>query len=794
MSTYYDDGDGFGGTKRFPAKFTSKCPICSETVREGTMVEMTPPDESPTGKWQMVGHPGCKGKKAAAPTPAEPAAPKPRKPRAKKGVEVEIPPGHVPEPKPLPVAAVQARANAEVLWNGDGKKSHALDSDQDRISRWRPADGNVRVLAAAGSGKTRTTVALISRLIWDEVFKPGQIVCTTFTKKAGLELVKRFTPVLPPGALDAMRVGTFHSIAGKAAAAAYPARFKWGRNIDVAGGAIRAHTLWRQIFGYVSKRESESGYVRGTDKRSLELRDDEGRMVNVRAYALAVDVARSAPGDEDAVARRLEAVEDSFPGIIDGWRIFCEAKRNQGWWDFADTLQAYEAGLRAGEIRDGVKLIVIDEAQDNNPIQFAIGQHLAKRGAGNIILVGDVRQSIYSWRGAEPEIMIGADETIGAKTLEIPTNYRSVRKVVELGNRICEGEPWAIGSPATPKSKEDGILTVRGSDTAAIEAAYIANEIAVAVSSGARKDYSEVAILTRTNAQGASMEAALVARRIPAVVVGGTPFFSRVEPKAVLAWLRLLDGVFVADDVSRAVGFPATGLGEAYATDLWNAVERGASLYDAVDQAVSRLGHRDPRRAKASDFAARVQGLLTTSDEDDARRWRMRIDALAGMFAGEAEDKIEDEDGDDEGALASAVLDLAKTFDHPEEFFQFARQCAGEEIDPKTGEPVVREVEYEKDPDTGRAMLNAPILPPGRVVVSTIHKAKGLEWPVVYVSATRGLFPHRRSDNVAEEQRLFYVAVTRAEKECHLTFHVESELKSTGGPSSFLRYAAGLAE
>ncbi len=625
-----------------------------------------------------------------------------------------------------------------------------LDDDQRAFVAWTPADGNCRCIASAGAGKTTSTVALVAKLVREGVCNSQQIVATTFTSKAGKELAERLNRVLPPGALDKMRVGTFHGLALRALRGANASQWDMRRCLDIgkrAPGIPSASKLWSMVLGYAGP----SG-LPGTGAEGLNLEEPD-----IRAYALAVDVARSHGLTGMALQERIRDVErDSGLVYLEkAWQRYDASKKALAAWDFADALQAWHVILEKSNATPGL-VVIVDEAQDNSEIQLAIARLLAREGS--LLLIGDVKQSIYSWRGAHPEMFATADRAIGATTREIRNNYRSGTSIVELGNRIAADKPWNIGAPAKAARANVGVISVSGYSDPGSEAREVASRISALAHDGS--DLSDVAILCRTNALSGAFEGALVAAGIPCVVVGGLPFFKRYEVQNALAYLTLS----VRDDMealARIVNKPRRYLGAKFVAAV--AACSGISLLANLSASIQYL----PSRQR--DAARELHVFLASLR---AAKWPAQADMVARLLA-PPESTSGEADADRSGIVA-AVASLASGFDSCSDFLDFAARCAGEVVE-------------------ARAADGGFELPKGRVTISTIHKSKGLEWSHVFVSASSGTFPHSRAtgSRYAEEERLFYVATSRAKDTLTLTYSETDLYGRPSGPSAFLAYVPG---
>lgn len=628
-----------------------------------------------------------------------------------------------------------------------------LDADQATVAAWTPDAGNLRVVAAAGSGKTTTVVALVGRLLRDGQVAPGQLVATTFTSKAGKELAERIAKVVAPDVFGQLRVGTFHSLAIRALrAAGHPTIGDFARCLDGnrrAAGIPAASLLWTFILGW--------GDVKGTSLRGIDIAD-----ADAKAYGMAADLIRAhghEPGSVEARKAALAVEESGLVRFGEAWALFSEAKRQFGAWDFADALAVYRAGLTDGSIRDGAQVVIVDEAQDNNFVQLDTARLLSRQG--RIILVGDVRQSIYEWRGAFPQLFATADVEIAADTAQVRQNYRSGRKIVELANRVADGKSWSIGDAQRPARDADGVVRALASADPADEADRIADEVEAALTDkGARAD--DFAVLGRTNASLAPIEAALVQRKIPCVVVGGTSFFARRDVKDALAYLALAQ----ADDIEsfeRIVNRPKRFLGKAFVAQVRAAFVPGRSIADAVEAAGATVNRRQVEGVR--ELVSVLRALRAAEWTADAAEGKHPADLVADLLAPPPSAGLTGDD--DKPGLVSTVAAIARTFASAADLTRFAAACAG----------AVEEVAEGEQPT-------------GRVTISTVHRAKGLEWSSVYVLATAGVFPHRRTEGdpkrASEEERLFYVAVTRAKDTLTLSHAEQGPYKGTGGESPFV--------
>lgn len=611
--------------------------------------------------------------------------------------------------------------------------------------------GNLRVAAVAGSGKTTMLVATIASLLQAGV-PPEDIIATTFTSKAGKEMTERLAKVVPAHLLHRLRIGTFHSLCLRELRALNPERWNMRRCISVnQRDADVPHE--RQIWYSILKWRKEG--VWGTGVKGLDLGLSKREMGQ---YSLALSVLRSHGYAPDSIEehRSIDETEEDLEKFHDAITLFAAAKHALHAFDFDDVLADYWEMAQACTLTTGAKYVFVDEAQDNSQVQLDIAQFWARDG--RLILLGDGRQAIYSWRGASPEIFIEADRRLGAATLPVQNNYRSRGTIIDVSNAVAAGASWAVGGEALKQRQEPANVRTLAGDDAHAEAARVAYEIAMAHHHGGK--LADFAILCRTNATAEAFEGACMAQRLPVIRVGGRPFWSQKLALDFLAYCILgeLDSWPSFSRVYNVPEKPPRYIGRAF--------------LDRVDQAMRRprprplpdivLGIAPSLSGRSSRGAA---GLGKFLQKLRATPWNLRPAMIADLLT-PAETGIEPGDEDIEGFLLSCAA-IARRFQSAVELANYADACTRNTLAANEGAK----------------------LPQDRVTISTIHRAKGLEWPTVYVSATAAVFPHARSVGDAaryeEERRLFYVAVSRARDELVVT-HAEYDNRGKfAGPSRF---------
>ena len=632
--------------------------------------------------------------------------------------------------------------------------SHIIDglNEAQRAAVTAPL-GSTLVLAGAGSGKTRVLVHRIAWLIQVEGLSPWSILAVTFTNKAAREMRHRIEALLgqPVGG---MWVGTVHGLAHR---------------------LLRAH--WQ-----------EAGLPQGFQILDS---DDQLRLVKRVLREMNLDDAKWPPRqaqwfinqqkDEGLRAAHLDHGGDPYQRqMIAIYQAYEAACQRGGSVDFAELLlRAHELWRDRPDIlqhyRERFAAVLVDEFQDTNSIQYGWLRLLAG-GSDKLFVVGDDDQSIYGWRGARVEnIQDFQRHHPGALVVRLEQNYRSTGNILKAANAVIANNPTRLGKNLWTEDGDGEPIRVYGAFNEVDEARFVVDRIRQAVDTGSRR--SECAILYRTTAQSRLFEEALIQAGIPYRVYGGLRFFERAEIKDALAYLRLVANRHDDASFERAVNQPPRGIGprtldavRAHAHDF------GCSLWRAARDLL-RGGAMAARAANA------LRGFLDLVDEIDA-------DSADG----------------DLPERAVAVISAARLREH----FEKSRDGKGQDRVENLDELVsaCRQFEQPEGDDDPLSPLDAFLahaaLEAGDtqadeyedcVQLMTLHSAKGLEFPLVFVGGMEeGLFPHSMSaedpQRLEEERRLCYVGMTRAMARLYLT-HAESRRlhgsESYPLPSRFLR-------
>jgi DNA helicase II / ATP-dependent DNA helicase PcrA len=615
--------------------------------------------------------------------------------------------------------------------------------------------GPVLVLAGAGSGKTRVLTHRVAWVIATEGASPHSILAVTFTNKAAAEMRARIERLLGvPG--GAMWVGTFHGIAHR---------------------LLRLH--WR-----------EANLPQGFQILDGE---DQLRLIKKIVKAMELDEARWVPREiqwfinhnKDEGLRPGALKDAGDPTRRQLIKIYSEYEaqcRRTGVVDFAELLlRAYELWRDRPEIlqhyRRRFRHVLIDEFQDTNAIQYAWALMIA--GAdGAPFVVGDDDQSIYRWRGARVENLTRYTKDFpAAKMYRLEQNYRSTGNILKAANALIAHNTGRLGKNLWTEGKDGERIKLYAAFNERDEAEFVLSRIRDWQGhGGARRD---VAILYRSNAQSRVFEEVFMAARIPYRVYGGLRFFERAEIKDALAYLRIITNH--ADDASfeRVVNLPARGIG-AKSLDVVReqAKAAGTSLWAAAAHCIA-TGSLGPKAETAVNAFLK---LIDTLGSD-----------IAGLELHEQVDHVITNSGVVEHHKKEKADRGEARLENLEELVSAAR---GFEPDGTAAS------DEEKLPPL-EAFLAHAVLESGEgqaeawedcIQMMTLHTAKGLEFPVVFLSGMEdGLFPHQRSLNdpegLEEERRLCYVGTTRAMKQLFITYAEQRRLHgmdSFGTPSRFI--------
>ncbi len=608
-------------------------------------------------------------------------------------------------------------------------------------------EGPLMVLAGAGSGKTRVLTMRIAHLITNGI-DPFNILALTFTNKAAKEMKERIAKVVGVSDARSLWMGTFHSVFARilrseAHYLGYPSNF----TIYDAQDALN-------VLKKVIKDMNVDAEVYKAKKVLSRISQYKNNLITVNAYFNNPELMEA---DERANMRLIGEI----------YRKYVEACFKNGAMDFDDLLlKTNELLTRFPEVlakyQDRFRYILVDEYQDTNHSQYLIVKALASKFE-NICVVGDDAQSIYSFRGANIyNILNFKKDYPDAVTVSLEQNYRSTQNIVDAANVVISKNLQQFKKNVFSENEVGEKIKVYRSLSDADEANFVSANIFELHNTQQRK-FSDFAILYRTNSQTRAFEDALRKKNIPYRVYGGLSFYQRKEVKDLLAYLRILINENDSEALSRIINYPARGIGETTQNKL---IVFADSRNVPITQVLDNLGFYAPQLGlnngiitKLGDFWAMIKAFQVMLKTENVYDVAMEVAKRSGLI------KFLKEDKTPEGI--SRVENIQELLNSMQGFIEEQRQI--EDGDPSLSnflENIALSSDTQNDKDDG-----------DKVSLMTIHLSKGLEFPVVYlVGLEENLFPSFMSsstrEELEEERRLFYVALTRAEKQAYFTYAV----------------------
>jgi DNA helicase-2/ATP-dependent DNA helicase PcrA len=606
-------------------------------------------------------------------------------------------------------------------------------------------DGPSMVIAGAGSGKTRVLTYRIAHLIHGGV-DPFNILALTFTNKAAREMKSRISKIVGDNEAKNLWMGTFHSVFAKLLRfeghhLGFPSNFTIYDTQDsqrLISSIIKEMGLDKDIYKYKQIQQRISAF-----KNSL---------ITVKAYYNNPELQEA-----DAIARK--------PRMGEIYNEYVNRLFKAGAMDFDDLL------LRTNELlnlfpevlvryQERFKYILVDEYQDTNHSQYLIVKALSDRYQ-NICVVGDDAQSIYSFRGANISNILNFQRDYDKVAVyRLEQNYRSTNNIVLAANSVISKNKDQIEKQVWTHNPEGDKIIVHRSATDADEGRYVASTLFEWKLNNQLKN-GDFAVLYRTNSQSRAIEDALRKRDIPYRIYGGLSFYQRKEIKDVLAYLRLVINPKDEEALMRVINYPTRGIGQTTVDKLVVAAkETGMSIFELLsseNRPFLKLNAGTSNRLE--NFATMIKSFQILAESADAFALTEHVIKKAGLVL---EMK---KDGTPEGI--ARLENLEELLNGIQDFVEGQR-----EIDEATGSitEFLEDVALATD-------LDKEVGDDDRVALMTIHLAKGLEFPYVFiVGLEEDLFPSAMSMNtraeLEEERRLFYVALTRAEKQAVLTYTI----------------------
>ena len=614
---------------------------------------------------------------------------------------------------------------------------------------------NVRIIAGAGSGKTRVLTYRIAYLISEIKVKPWKILAITFTNKVANEMKNRVIKMIPEVQKD-LTIKTYHSFAAmflrqEISLIGYPTSFTILDEEDQT-------KLIKDIL-------AEMGFKRG-DKIGGKALDYIGKQKLHSRYPQDITITKETFEDEKLCLQIYERYE--------------EEKNKQLALDFDDLLLQTNFILEnypttRAKWQDRIEHILVDEFQDTNDIEYKLINLLSKPSTCHYV-VGDPDQTIYTWRGANQNIILDLPKRfLDMETIILDQNYRSTSKILNSANKLIAYNKMRVKKDLFTKNEDGKPIVTHRSITSRDEAEYVAREIKRLIEIEGYS-YKDIALLYRSSYITMDFEATFTKHRIPYKIYGGLKFYQRKEIKDVLAYFHLITNV--KDDISfeRIMNVPRRGIGETSVNAIKDEADKAnLSMYEYIrDFDYESQESNAPKKAINA-----LKIMITVIDKT-----REEIKKNEEVFSKTLEEMImsfsyyqyleKEDDGDERIENVKALFEDIRHFLHtnPESTFDEYLQ----NISLLSSQDEMEDGEY--------------------VTLMTVHTAKGLEYPVVFVvRLNAGVFPHMRSfaengyKGLEEERRLCYVAMTRAKKLLYLTFAGDYSYVLQGNllPSQFLK-------
>ena len=642
-------------------------------------------------------------------------------------------------------------------------------------------EGPVLIVAGAGSGKTRVLTCRIAHIL-EQGCEPDRILALTFTKKAAGEMKERIAMMVGERKARRLYMGTFHSVFVRflreyAGFLGYPSSFTI---YDASDSVSAVKACIKEL---------------GLDDKVYKPKEVLGRISMAKNNLVTADRYRSNP---TAVMNDTRAKK---PRICDIFTLYARRCKESGVMDFDDILVNMNILLRDNrealeDIAGRFSYILVDEYQDTNYAQYLILNRLGQFHR-NVCVVGDDSQSIYAFRGAKIEnILSFRKDYPDCNVFRLERNYRSTKVIVEAANSLIAKNENRI--PKECYAVGDSGEKIR------LVKSYTEQEEAVLITSGImdrmreeRAQYQDFAVLYRTNSQSRAIEEALRRRNIPYMIYSGNSFFERAEIKDMMAYFKLVVNPHDDESFKRAVNKPARGIGDTSMEALASAARaHGVSLFRAVFAPdLPEHGLKNAAIVKLRAFCGMIDNLAAKASSTDALVLAQRIADDSGLYAFfKADTSVE---GMSRTSNVEELINSVAQFveDRHNEYLA-ELEYAAEDSTLDNEPPVVSLGEFLEN----ISLLSSVDLADeedtnNKVALMTVHSAKGLEFPYVYIAGMEeNLFPSggmlASASDIEEERRLFYVAITRAKKAVEISFaatRMRNGRHESNAPSRFIR-------
>lgn len=592
-------------------------------------------------------------------------------------------------------------------------------------------EGPLLILAGAGSGKTTVLVNRIAYILQSELCKPWQILAITFTNKAAGELKERICNAVPEGGSD-IWAATFHSTCARILR-------RYGDRIGF--------TSHFTVYGTDDQKKLVKDILK-------QLNYDE-KMLPVKRVLNEISKAKDEMLTPQEMLKRA-GYDNLKQSVAKVYEIYQSRLKTADAMDFDDMLcKTVELFQKCPDIlefyQNQFKYIMVDEYQDTNKVQYKFVSMLAAK-YGNICVVGDDDQSIYKFRGATIENILSFENTFkGAKMIRLEQNYRSTQNILNAANGVISNNTMRKGKTLWTENAVGDKIEVHTSDSERDEAQFIAKTILDGVADG--RKFSDFAILYRMNAQSNSIEQALSRSGIPHRVIGGRRFYDREEIRDMVAYLQVINNPHDDVRLGRIINVPKRGIG---ATTLEKASEIAAGLGESI-YSVIKDADVYPQLSRAAtklkSFVALIDGLMEAEQSED-----YSLAELYNLILEHTDyEKYLKTEKDNPDVRIENIEELSSNIIKFEE--DYAEEASLSNF--------LEEISLQTDIDNYDAEADSSVM-------MTLHSAKGLEFPVVFIAGLEeGVFPSiatmMNPDELNEERRLAYVGITRAKEKLYIT-------------------------
>ncbi len=601
-------------------------------------------------------------------------------------------------------------------------------------------EGALLILAGAGSGKTKVLTTRIAYMIQHGAVA-GKILAVTFTNKAAREMRERLAKMVGENIVKYMWVGTFHSICGRIL------------RQDIENYSFQSGKKLDKNFTIYDETDSLAIIKQGIKKINLDDKIYQPKLIKAI-------ISNAKNKMQDAYTFATFARDFKSQNIAKVFEFYENALNNNNAIDFDDMLMLCVKLLEQNpEVRtkyyNKFQHILVDEYQDTNQAQYQLVKALYTNlspelppESRSLCVVGDIDQSIYSWRGADFRIIMNFQKDFpNAKLVKLEQNYRSTANILNAANAIIENNEERVEKVLYSQKGDGEKISLYEAQDEADEANYIVRSIR-----DTSENYNQFAILYRTNNQSRALEEALIAAGIPYRIYGGLKFYDRKEIKDAIAYLKLVHNPDDSQSLRRIINVPKRAIGETTLKHLQEyADDNDISLFTAIIDVDNIETIKSGTAAKLKDFAALINKFKEIQDRYSLPEFLGLILEKSGYLR-ELQNSGTDED--------------EVRIENLQELVNVANEFEPEEQDNILGE-FLTQVSLVSDIDGMDEIAN-------NVTLMTLHASKGLEFPIVFLAGCdEGIFPSARCSNtlseLEEERRLMYVGVTRAENKLYLT-------------------------